>query len=384
MNKILINALGNKNSGGISILRKTVQELVLDKESQYYIFVYSGKYIDNLMLELNYCNNVHFVVWNNYGLIYRVLFENILMFFYIKNNNISLIYNLTGTNQFFSKVPSITKIQNLLFFTKRLDMLYFKKNKRLLWLRQIFFKRIILSLMLRVAKNIEIQSTHVRGELSNFVNIKNKNFFLKNDFSICDRDFSSPKNYDFNRQLIFLYIVGPHFLMPHKNIDDFVKTMVELLNFGLNFQIQITLTRQELEHSGLWDKKLNKVTSFLGYLENKKSMQNLFADNVVLISTSVIETIGLHVIDAVTHGILTIVPNESYSVEVYGGNTFTYNLFNHHSLIETIYKMKGYNNADCQKMILNNQDYLFRNESDKYKKSYHIFKDVLKKLESNV
>jgi len=384
MNKILINALGNKNSGGISILRKTVQELVLDKESQYYIFVYSGKYIDNLMLELNYCNNVHFVVWNNYGLIYRVLFENILMFFYIKNNNISLIYNLTGTNQFFSKVPSITKIQNLLFFTKRLDMLYFKKNKRLLWLRQIFFKRIILSLMLRVAKNIEIQSTHVRGELSNFVNIKNKNFFLKNDFSICDRDFSSPKNYDFNRQLIFLYIVGPHFLMPHKNIDDFVKTMVELLNFGLNFQIQITLTRQELENSGLWDKKLNKVTSFLGYLENKKSMQNLFADNVVLISTSVIETIGLHVIDAVTHGILTIVPNESYSVEVYGGNTFTYNLFNHHSLIETIYKMKGYNNADCQKMILNNQDYLFRNESDKYKKSYHIFKDVLKKLESNV
>ena len=60
MHKILINALGTESSGGISILRKTIQEVSLDEESQYYIFVYSGKYIDNLLLETNYCNNLHY------------------------------------------------------------------------------------------------------------------------------------------------------------------------------------------------------------------------------------------------------------------------------------------------------------------------------------
>jgi len=379
MHKILINALGTESSGGISILRKTLQDVSLDEESQYHIFIYTGKYIDSLLIEKNYHNNLHFRIMKNYGLIYRVLFENIFMPFYINKNNISLIYNLTGTSQFFSGIPSIVKIQNLLFFTKGLDMLYFKRNKRLLWLKHIYYKRIVLSLMLRVAKNIEIQSINVKKELSNFVDLNNKNFFLKNDFSISNDDFSSPKKYDFKSEIIFLYIVGPHFNMPHKNIDDFIRTMVNLLDFGLNFHIQITLTRQQLENSDFWDKKLNKVTSFLGYIDNKKAMQDLFADNVVLISTSVIETIGLHVIEAVLNGILCIVPNESYSAKVYGSRVLTYNLFNSESLMEAIINLKSYNNNKCQGLIIDNQNYIRQNENEKYQNSLSIIKDVLNK-----
>jgi hypothetical protein len=233
--------------------------------------------------------------------------------------------------------------------------------------------------MLRFTKNIEIQSTHVKEELSNFINVENKNFFIKNDFIIDQSQFSEPVLYDFNKEIIFLYVVGPHFYFPHKNIEDFVKTMLMLFNSGLNFHINITLTYEELKRSDLWDDKLNKITSFLGYIDTNKRMKTLFCNNVILISTSVTETIGLHVIEAILNGVLCIVPNESYSENVYGNSVLTYNLFDCESLMETIIQLKSYKNSVCHGLILDNQRYIRNNESDKYRNSLSIFEDVLKK-----
>jgi hypothetical protein len=44
----------------------------------------------------------------------------------------------------------------------------------------------------------------------------------------------------------------------------------------------------------------------------------LFCDNTILISTSIIETLGLHVIEGIKNGITTITPDESYANIVYG------------------------------------------------------------------
>ena len=165
--------------------------------------------------------------------------------------------------------------------------------------------------------------------------------------------------YDFNNEITFLYVVGPHFLFPHKNIGDFVKTMMLLFNSDLNFHINITLTYEELKRSGLWNDKLNKITSFLGYIDTNKRMKTLFCDNVILISTSVTETLGLHVIEATQNGVLCIVPNESYSENVYGNSVLTYNLFDCESLMETIMQLKSYNNSACHGLILDNQNAIF-------------------------
>ncbi len=233
--------------------------------------------------------------------------------------------------------------------------------------------------MLRFTKNIEIQSIHVKEELSNFINVENKNFFIKNDFVVDQSQFSAPKQYDFTNEITFLYVVGPHFSFPHKNIGDFVNTMIMLFNSGLNFHINITLTYQELKRSGLWDDKLNNITSFLGYIDTNKRMKALFCNNVILISTSVTETLGLHVLEATLNGVLCIVPNESYSENVYGNSVLTYNLFDCESLMETIISLKSYNNSACHNLILDNQDYICRNENNKYRNSLSIFNDVLKK-----
>ena len=154
--------------------------------------------------------------------------------------------------------------------------------------------------------------------------------------------------------------------------------MVLLFDSGLNFHINITLNYEELKRSGLWNDKLNKITSFLGYIDSKR-MKTLFRNNVILISTSVTETLGLHVLEATLNGVLCIVPNESYSENVYGNSVLTYNLFDCASLMETVIQLKSYNNSACHSLILDNQDYICRNENNKYRNSLSIFNDVLKK-----
>ena len=376
--KVLVNAFGISSAGGITVLKKTIYEFSDNQENQYYIFVFSNQNILNLVQNFNNIDNVHFKIYNNYGILLRLLLENLYFLSFALRNKISLIYNFTGTRQLLFGIPTILKIQNLAFFTKKLDAIYLNNNKKFLWLKQIWFKRFIFGLMLRFTKNIEIQSIHVKEELSNFINVDNKNFFIKSDFLINENHFSEPKQYDFDKEITFLYVVGPHFYFLHKNIGDFVKTMVLLFDSGLNFHINITLNYEELKRSGLWNDKLNKITSFLGYIDSKR-MKTLFRNNVILISTSVTETLGLHVLEATLNGVLCIVPKELYSENVYGNSVLTYNLFDCESLMETIIQLKSYNNSACHSLILDNQDYIYRNENNKYRNSLSIFNDVLKK-----
>jgi len=376
--KVLVNAFGISSAGGITVLKKTIDEFLDNQENQYYIFVFSNQNILKLVQKFNNIDNVHFKLYNDYGILFRLLRENLYFINFVLRNNISLIYNFTGTRQLFFGIPTILKIQNLLFFTKKLDSIYLHNDKKILWLKQIWFKRYIFGLMLRFTKNIEIQSIHVKEELSNFINVDNKNFFIKSDFLTNQYHFSKPKKYDFNKEITFLYIVGPHFSFPHKNIGDFVKTMVMLFDSGLNFHVNITLNYEELKRSGLWNDKLNTITSFLGYIDSNR-INTLFRNNVILISTSVIETLGLHVLEATLNGVLCIVPNESYSENVYGNSVFTYNLFDCESLMETVIQLKSYNNSACHSLILDNQDYICRNENNKYLNSLSIFNDVIEK-----
>ena len=376
MNRVLINALGIENSGGLNILRKTLDEISSDLDNQYYCEVYNGKYVVNLINDFALQSNIFFSVRRNYGNVYRLIYENINFPRIIRRKKINLIYNLSGSSQFFTSVKCIVKVQNLLFFTKSLDTIYFNQRLYYLWFRQIFMKRLILLPMLKRAQYIEIQSNHVKDELSNFLLTNKKTFFLKNDF-ISNKVNYMHQKYNFYDEITFLYIVGPHFEMPHKNFSDFVKAMILHLDLGFKFRIKITLSAEQLHQSDIWDKRLDKVTSFLGYIEDKKIMKGIFKDNSILVSTSAIETLGLHVIDAIVNGIICIVPKEPYSYKVYGDQILTYNLFNPKSLCDTISELMTYDSLMCNKLTQSTQEYIGQNESKKYKSSTQIFDAVL-------
>ena len=373
---ILINALGIQDSGGIIVFDKLLLEIAKSKY-RFLIICNQNENINKLYEKYKNIENFEFLIIHSKVFLHRLYFENIVFRKIIKEKNIDLVYNFSGSSQFFSKVPQITKVHNLLFYSKKIDKVYFEKKEYFKWTKQIFLKRIIFHTMLIQTKYVEVQSNHVKEYISDFINISNKQFFIKSDIDVSDNLFLKPKDYYFSKKLRFLYIVGPHFEYLHKNFEDFVNTMIEVNKKNIDFQIILTLSKNQLYTSNLWDKSLDDKTSYLGYI-SKEELLKEFQDNTILISTSVIETLGLHVIEAVQNGILAIVPNEKYSLNVYGNNILTYELFNSQSLIKTIKNITLLSNNDIKDIIQKNQKYLIKNESTKNQNIVNMFDEILK------
>lgn len=377
--KLLINILGIQDSGGITVLEKLLNEI---KDSKYYYLIIcnQNQNIENLVKRFTNYKNLEFKVIPSKGFLNRLYYENIIFRKIIKEKNIDLVYNFSGTSQYFLPKIQLTKVHNLLFYSKELDLFYFKNKKHLDWLKQVFLKRIVFHSMLQQTKYIEIQSNHVKENISNFIDISNKNFFVKSDIEVNLDMFESPRQYDFTKKIRYLYIVGPHFSHLHKNFKDFVDIMKLLDKQKSSFEIVITLSKEQLHSSEFWDQSLDKKTFFLGYI-SKDEIKKQFTDNTILISTSIIETIGLHVIEALQNGILTIVPNEIYSNCVYGHNILKYEISNIESLLNMIKAIYLFDNDKIKNIILKSQEYLLYQENLKYKTVVEIFEKI--KIERN-
>lgn len=374
---LIINALGIQDSGGITVFDKLLNEIKHSVNFNYLIICNKNENSNKLVEKFGDIKNFEFLMIENKGFIQRLYYENIVFRKIIKEKKISLVYNFSGSAQFFLPIPQITKVHNLLFYSKKIDKVYFEKKEYLKWFKQIFLKRIVFHMMLKQTKYIEVQSSHVQEYISDFIDISKKYFFIKSDISFSKDSFSMIKNYDFTKKIRFLFIVGPHFEYIHKNFDDFVKAMILLKEENINFEINITLTKEQLHNSNIWNKELDKNTNFLGYI-SKDEIKKQFIDNTILISTSVIETLGLHVIEAVQNGIISIVPNELYSIKVYGKDILTYELFNILSMRDKIKEISLLTNNEIKDTISKNQDFLISNENKKYKNILQIF-DKIKK-----
>jgi len=371
-NKVLINAFGIVDSGGITVLEKLLDELSVFESNHYYVFCNKNSNIEQTKIKYQFFPHIIFKESLNKGFIHRLYYENIVFKKIIKVHQINLIYNFSGSSQFFNKIHELVKIQNLLFFSKELDSEYIKKNQFLLWFKHIFLKRIVIRLMLINTKHIEIQSIHVKRHLENFINVKKMSFYLKSDIDTSSNEFSLPKKYDFKNKIKFLYIVGPHFKYPHKNFFDFTKAMVTMNAHGFDFEINITLTFDQLNKSKFWAESLNSKTNFLGYVSDQDKIMKLFADNTILISTSIVETLGLHVIEGIKNGVVTIVPDTAYAKSVYGSQILSYKLFSNNSLVNTIMDIIN-QEINLDERVLNLQNDLKDIEMRKYRNIEEVF-----------
>lgn len=377
--KILINAAGITNSGGVVVLEKLILELMAAKKNLTFIFLVNKNIqVDGLIKK--YKDNISFSFRSLpfANPLSRLFYENIRLRKLVIEENISLVYNFSGSRQFFSKTPQLIKVQNLLFYSKKLDSYYLRNSHIGLWIKQIFLRGVVFRFMLRHSKYLEIQSGHVSRQLADFIDLSKKVVYIKSDVDVSSRSFSAPRNYDFGKKIKFLYIVGPHFEYPHKNISDFTRAMLELKKLGIDFQIDITLASDQLNRSELWDESLNPLTSFHGYISDSKDMDELFSDNTILISTSIIETLGLHVIEAIKNGVVIITPNEDYAVEVYGAMGFGYDLLDPDSLCRTVVNVIN-DKKSLTNSILARQKYLRQNEMVKINDIVNVFDDVLRR-----
>lgn len=185
---ILINSLGIQDSGGITVFNKLLEEI---KNSKYnYLIIYNQNLnIEKIIKKYVDYANFEFILVESKSFLNRLYYENIIFRKKIREKKIDLIYNFSGSAQFFLSIPQITKIHNLLFYSKKIDKIYFKKKQYLSWLKQIFFKRIVFHSMVKQTDYIEVQSNHVKEYISDFIQINNKDFFIKSDIEINKRLF---------------------------------------------------------------------------------------------------------------------------------------------------------------------------------------------------
>lgn len=376
MANIVINSLGIQDSGGITVFEKVLQEVI---GSSYKVLVVcnQNKNTEQIIKKFEPYENIEFKYIPTKGILYRLYYENVVFRKIIKQYNIDLVYNFSGSAQFFLKTPQLTKVHNLLFYSKAIDRQYFQHQHYFQWFKQVFLKRIVFHSMIKKTKYIEVQSEHVKAYMGDFLDLFFKQFFLKSDIDLDKQLFLEPKNYDFSKKVRFFYIVGPHFEALHKNFEEFVKAMVLLKHQQFDFEILITLTQEQLHKSVLWDRTLDENTTFLGYI-SKNEIEQQFQDNTVMISTSVIETLGLHVIEATQNSTIVIVPDELYSRSVYGKDVVTYELYNPESLVKKIQELALLDNKTIQDIIQKNQNYLIENEKNKYHSVVEIFDEILK------
>jgi hypothetical protein len=375
-NSVLINAIGIRDSGGISVLNKTLGDLVNCKNDRYVIICNLCENIFRVKRRYKENKNIDFIFIDSNSFLYRLYYENFKFLEIINQKKVVLVYNFSGSVQFLHKTPQLIKAHNLLFFSKKLDNSYKLNSQFILWIKQVFLKRIMFKFMLIRSKHIEIQSPHVNQYLSDFINTRNKTLYVKSDIDVYDAVFQAPKQYDFLKKINFLYIVGPHFEYLHKNLLDFTNAMTSFNEKGVDFEINITLTNEQLSNSKVWDASLNSKTNFLGYISDQEKMTELFCDNTILISTSIIETLGLHVLEGIKNGVITITPDELYANTVYGGNMFQYELFNKDSLVDTIMSVINCKESYSEN-ILTIQDDLRKSEMNKFSSILDVFDEVL-------
>ena len=372
---ILVNALGIQDSGGIKVLEKVLDECEV---SQYNFFIYcnDNENIEKLIKKYKSLENFHFKKMKIKNFFHRLFIENVIFKKVVEQKNIDFVYNFSGSAQFFLGIPQLVKVHNLLFYSKKIDSIYWKKREYLKLFKQVLLKRIVFHTMLRRVKYVEVQSIHVQKAMSDFLDVSQKEFFIKSDIDISALSFLEPKAYDFSKKVRILYIVGPHFEYLHKNFLDFTEAMTVLHSNNLDFEIDVTLTKKQLHSSYLWNKELDDKTNFLGYIDTKKEASQLFRKNTILISTSVIETLGLHVIEAIQNGIIAITPDKSYAKSVYGQDIYTYTLFDTDSLVKTIENILSSEPNEVQDIIRKNQQYIINNEKKKYQSIVDVFKKV--------
>ena len=134
---VLINTYGIVDSGGARVFEKLLNELSASPSCQCHIVCSRDGNLDYLMSRYITYTNVHFIITPNQGLLYRFYYENFTFRRIINKKDIQLIYNFSDSYQIFTKTPQLLTVQNLLFYSKKLDLPYQHQAHFFLWIRHV-------------------------------------------------------------------------------------------------------------------------------------------------------------------------------------------------------------------------------------------------------
>ena len=136
---VLVNGIGIINSGGLIVLEKFLKEcLEFETENKFFFILTNSPLISSLVRQYQVYKCFEFRLVEIRSLVHRLYFENVGFKDIIKVCNIDLIYNFTGSAQPYLKCVQLVKMQNLLFYSKKLNRRYKENFKFILWIKQVY------------------------------------------------------------------------------------------------------------------------------------------------------------------------------------------------------------------------------------------------------
>jgi glycosyltransferase involved in cell wall biosynthesis len=328
--RICVNALSIEpgvTGGGETFLANLMQQLSRnDKGNQYLLLVTANN--RNLFETIQPRIQCLTIIHSSKARLLRILFENLILPFYLIAHRVDLYYSPFGTLPLFLFCKSVVTIQNLIYFDFVNNVPYRGRSWRsrlIVALQGLYFK-LLIPRALKRADGVWAVSETTASKLEELFGIRRDKIDMIyegvnfKEFNLAQRgDQRTP-------QLQPPYIVTVATMYPNKNIDKLIVAFSALAAKGFPHKLVIIgpdwLGYQEVLQQHVEILNLSQKVIFTGAIAHDRLPEYLWgADLFVLMST--VESFGLPVVEAMAAGVPVIVSDTSSLPEIAGDAALT-------------------------------------------------------------
>lgn len=304
MNKILVIATAARAGGALSILKKVISEAKNTKNK--YTFLVDP----SIEPTLDKAVNIEYIGINTKKWLNRIYIDFSGCSRFIKKSNYSICLNLQN-------IPiRIKNVKQYIYYHQPLPLVnekMFRKDKKL-WLYQKFYLFFVRINIQYVHKFI-VQTDWIQNKLSEKLPFPRENIKVLKYNIDTKKELSTEKLYDKNKNILF-YPADSYFYKNHNLLINALSIIPISFLKRHNYLLYLTIT--EYEYITTYKQKvpdyLKEFIIFLGRIDYKK-VHYYYSISKALLFPSYIETLGLPLIEATSHGCFIIASDLEYSTE---------------------------------------------------------------------
>ncbi|UJF26170.1 glycosyltransferase [Planococcus sp. 107-1] len=315
--KIIINNMAATSGGGLSILKGFYEYLIKSKEAKNHEWVFLLN--DNYIKETK---NIKVIVFKK-NWIRRLKFDYISGKKIIKKFNPDVVFSMQNTITYGLDVRQVVYMHQSIPFQKTKKFSFFKANERKLAVYQHIIGSLIIK-SLKKADKIIVQTKWIKEAIVHKAGISSLK--IENILPPMQKSVQLLQRSSFNKEKFFY----PASKISYKNHSCIYEAAAILNNDGItNFSVDLTIK----------ENKEVKNINFLGALSFEEVLENY--KNSTLIFPSLIETVGLPLIEAKQLGIIILAADCEYAREILSGykNAYYFNPYKPKELAKLIDKV---------------------------------------------
>lgn len=330
--RIGIDASNIKLGGGVSNLIKTIEQLCLNYNNQFKIFLFTG----NKYINIGQINNLQIVYIKqlNRGYISRYFWQIFISNKEFNYYKIDVLYVPGGV--YLGKFKKIVVLsQNLLPFDKKELSQFFPYKSYF----RLFILRYLQLYTFKKAKSIIFLTNYSKNIIGKYLSIPPPIFISNNAISYKKNNFFIIKDFDFNYTIKIIYVSQIDFYKHQLNV---IKSIHNLLK-TTNYKIHLTLVGKIYQREYKKVKKyiiqhnLNDNLTITGLVEANAVEKFILESDIALFASSC-ESFPVTLLEYMSVGIPIISSNLGPMPEVLKNAGIYFNPYNIEELSSQLYK----------------------------------------------